>query len=91
MRNLTEQDFQAVAAAIDSGDIETQCSMIPEGAPGRSHLIFAVRAARRVRECVVDATALASGGQLWEALDTVNEAARHLETMQAQLFRAAQS
>jgi len=87
---MNDTDLAALAAAIDSGDIETQCSVIPEGAPGRSRSVLAVRAAQRARECTADAIGLASEGRFGEAIQTINEGARHLETMQQQLFRAAQ-
>ncbi len=90
MSGLTEQDLARIIAAIDSTDIGTQCSVIPEGAPGRFHLTVAVRAARRVREATVDAIALAAEGRTAEALQISNEAARHLETMQRKLFNAVQ-
>ena len=88
---MNETELATITAAIDTEDIETQCSVIPDTAPGRYHLIMAVRACRRVRETAADAIALASEGRLVEALETSAEAAHHLDTMRQALATAREN
>lgn len=88
MSNLTEEDLAVIAAGIDSTDVETQCGLIPEDAPGRFHLCVAVRAARRARESTVDAIALAAEGHVVDALETSDEAYHYLDTMRDALAKA---
>lgn len=85
---MNDTDLAAVAAAIDSTDTETQCSVIPKGAAGRFHLIVAVRAAQRARGITAEAIALAAEGRITEALEYADDVHYELDAMRTALATA---
>jgi hypothetical protein len=88
---VNDTELAALTTAIDTEDIETQCSVIPEDAPGRFELILAVRACRRVRESAADVIALAAEGRITDAVNGTHEVERHLTRMVNVLVGARQA
>jgi hypothetical protein len=84
----TEITPERMYAAIDAGDISELIQDAETAEAATGHVILAGRACRRVRESAADAIALACEGRLSEALETADEAARHLDGMRKRLGTA---